>query len=85
MPPLMLKTAANPGGLPMETFDQIRRAVLTDRSLFWQDLSMPFYGFNRPGAKVSEGLRESFWLSGYDVRFSRRVLLHQGIFGDGSY
>jgi len=64
VPPLMLKTAANPGGLPMETFDQIRRAVLTDRSQFWKDLSMPFYGFNRPGAKVSEGLRESFWLQG---------------------
>jgi non-heme chloroperoxidase len=64
VPPLMLKTAANPGGLPMETFDQIRRAVLTDRSLFWQDLSMPFYGFNRPGAKVSEGLRESFGFQG---------------------
>jgi non-heme chloroperoxidase len=64
VPPLMLKTAANPGGLPMETFDQIRRAVLTDRSQFWKDLSMPFYGFNRTGAKVSEGLRESFWLQG---------------------
>ena len=64
VPPLMLKTAANPGGLPMETFDQIRSAVLTDRSQFWKDLSMSFYGFNRPGANVSEGLRESFWLQG---------------------
>ena len=64
IPPLMLKTAANPGGLPIEVFDQIRAAVVADRSQFWKDLSMTFYGFNRPGAKVSEGLRESFWLRG---------------------
>ncbi len=64
VPPLMLKTAANPGGLPMETFDQIRASVLTDRSQFWKDLSVPFYGANRPGAKVSQGLRDSFWLQG---------------------
>src|SRR5271166_3359745 len=62
--PLMLKTAANPGGLPMETFDQIRAAVLADRSQFFKDLSAPFYGANRPGAKVSQGLRDSFWLQG---------------------
>ena len=62
VPPLMLKTSANPGGLPMEAFDQIRAGVLADRSQFWKDLSMPFYGYNRPGAKVSEGVRESFWL-----------------------
>jgi len=48
----------------METFDQLRAAVLADRSQFWKDLSMPFYGYNRPGAKVSEGVRESFWLQG---------------------
>ena len=64
IPPLMLETPANPGGLPIEVFDQIRAAVLADRSSFWKDLSMAFYGFNRPGAKVSEGLRESFWLQG---------------------
>jgi non-heme chloroperoxidase len=64
VPPLMLKTPANPGGLPMEAFDQIRAAVQADRSQFWKDLSMAFYGFNRPGAKVSQGLRESFWLQG---------------------
>ena len=64
VPPLMLKTAANPGGMPMEAFDQLRAAVLADRSQFWKDLSMPFYGYNRPGAKISEGLRESFWLQG---------------------
>ncbi len=62
VPPLMLKTAANPGGLPMEAFDQIRAGVLADRSQFFKDLSMPFYGANRPGAKVSQGLRDSFWL-----------------------
>jgi non-heme chloroperoxidase len=64
VPPLMLKTAANPAGLPIAVFDEIRAAVLADRSQYWKDLSMPFYGFNRPGAKVSEGLRESFWLQG---------------------
>jgi non-heme chloroperoxidase len=64
IPPLMLKTPANPKGTPIEAFDQIRAGVLADRSQFWKDLSMPFYGFNRPGAKVSEGLRESFWLQG---------------------
>ncbi|MGD0815381.1 MAG: alpha/beta hydrolase [Verrucomicrobiota bacterium] len=62
--PLMLKTAANPGGLPMEVFDQLRAGVAADRSLFWKDLSLPFYGYNRPGAKISEGVRESFWLQG---------------------
>jgi non-heme chloroperoxidase len=64
VPPLMLKTAANPGGLPIEVFDQIRAGVLSDRSQFFKDLSIPFYGFNRPGAKLSEGLRDSFWLQG---------------------
>jgi len=64
VPPLMLKTAANPGGLPMEAFDQIRTGVLTDRAQFFKDLSMPFYGFNRPGANISQGLRDSFWLQG---------------------
>ena len=62
--PLMLKTAVNPGGLPIETFDQIRVSVLADRSQFWKDLSMPFYGYNRQGAKISEGVRESFWVQG---------------------
>jgi non-heme chloroperoxidase len=60
----MLQTAANPGGLPMEAFDQIRAGVLADRSQFFMDLSAPFYGANRPGARVSQGLRDSFWLQG---------------------
>src|SRR5882762_1141059 len=64
VPPIMLKTPANPGGLPMEAFDQIRAGVLADRSQFWKDLSAPFYGANRPDAKVSQGLRDSFWLQG---------------------
>ena len=64
VPPLMLKTAANPGGLPIDAFDQIRAGVLTDRSQFFKDLSVPFYGANRSGAKVSQGLRDSFWLQG---------------------
>jgi len=58
VPPLMLKTAANPGGLPIDVFDGIRKGVLSDRSQFFKDLTMPFYGYNRPGAKVSEGMRE---------------------------
>jgi non-heme chloroperoxidase len=64
IPPLMLKTEANPGGLPIEVFDGLRAGVQADRSQFFKDLSMPFYGFNREGAKVSEGLRDSFWLAG---------------------
>ncbi len=64
VPPIMLKTPANPGGTPIEAFDQMRASVLADRSQFWKDLSIQFYGFNRSGAKVSEGLRDSFWLQG---------------------
>jgi non-heme chloroperoxidase len=60
----MLKTAANPNGTPMEAFDQLRAAVHADRAQFFKDLSAPFYGANRPGAKVSQGLRDSFWLQG---------------------
>jgi len=62
--PLMLKTAANPCGLPIEAFDQIRASVLADRSQFFKDLSAPFYGANRAGSKVSQGLRDSFWHQG---------------------
>jgi non-heme chloroperoxidase len=64
IPPLMLKTEANPGGLPIEVFDQLRAGVQADRSQFFKDLSEPFYGFNRPGAQVSQGLRDSFWMQG---------------------
>jgi non-heme chloroperoxidase len=64
VPPLMLKTPSNPAGTPIEVFDQIRKSILTDRSQYWKDFSAPFYGANRPGAKVSQGLRDSFWLQG---------------------
>ena len=64
VPPLMLQTPANPAGTPLEVFDQIRAAVASDRSQYWKELSLPFYGYNRPGAKISEGVRQSFWLQG---------------------
>src|SRR3954449_9478195 len=62
VPPLMLKTEANPDGLPIETFDEIRAGVAGDRSQFFEDLSVAFYGANRPGSTVSEGTRHAFWL-----------------------
>jgi non-heme chloroperoxidase len=64
IPPLMLKTESNPKGLPIEVFDEIRANVAADRSQFFQELSAPFYGANRAGSKVSQGLRDSFWLQG---------------------
>lgn len=64
VPPIMLKTDANPGGVPLEVFDQIRAGVLADRAQFFKDLTAPFYGANRPGAVVSQGLRDSFWTQG---------------------
>jgi len=67
--PLMLRTAANPGGLSIDVFDGLRASVLADRSQFFKDLSVPFYGANRPDAKVSQGLRESFWLQGMQAGF----------------
>ncbi|MDB5364068.1 MAG: alpha/beta hydrolase fold protein [Rhodospirillales bacterium] len=62
VPPQMLKTERNPGGLPMEVFDGLRNGMLADKSQLFKDLTLPFYGFNRPGAKVSEGIRDGFWL-----------------------
>jgi non-heme chloroperoxidase len=64
VPPLMLKTKNNPGGLPISAFDQIRAGVVADRSQFFKDLTTPFYGYNKPGAKISQGVRDSFWLQG---------------------
>jgi non-heme chloroperoxidase len=64
VPPLMLKTDANPGGLPITVFDGIRAGVAADRSQFFKDLATPFYGANRPGSKVSEGVRDAFWFRG---------------------
>lgn len=64
IPPVMVKSPSNPGGTPIEEFDKLRAGVQADRAQLFKDLSMPFYGFNRAGARVSEGLRESFWLQG---------------------
>jgi non-heme chloroperoxidase len=70
VPPLMLRTAANPGGLPIDAFNQLRAAVLNDRSQFFMELAEPFYGANRPNAKVSQGLKHSFWLQGMVCGFN---------------
>ena len=64
VPPLMLKTEANPGGLPIEVFDGIRKGTFDNRAQFYKDLVTPFYGYNRDGAVLSEGVRDSFWLQG---------------------
>jgi len=64
IPPLMLKTDNNPVGLPISVFDELRAGVVADRSQFLKDLSMPFYGYNKPGAKISEGVRDAFWRQG---------------------
>lgn len=64
VPPIMLKTAANPNGLPMDVFDGIRKGVTENRSQFYRDLATPFFGFNRPGAKVSQGTIDAFWAQG---------------------
>ena len=69
VPPLMLQTASNPGGLPIAVFDQIRAGVADDRSQFYQDLSRPFFGANRPGATVSQGVLDMFWLWSMQVGF----------------
>lgn len=61
VPPLMLKTAANPGGIPIETFDSMRSAVKADRSQLFRDVSLPYFNYNRPGAQISQGVRDSFW------------------------
>jgi non-heme chloroperoxidase len=70
IPPLMLQTPANPGGLPLTVFDDIRAAVLKDRSQYFKDLSVPFFGANRPGATVSQGVLDTFWLLGMQAGLS---------------
>ena len=67
VPPLMLKTEKNPGGLPLSVFDGIRAGVTADRSQFFKDLTTPFYGYNKPDAKISQGVRDAFWLQGMQV------------------
>jgi non-heme chloroperoxidase len=69
VPPLMVKTPGNPGGVPLSVFDGLRAGVQSDRSQFFKELTFPFYGYNRPGAKTSEGVRESFWLQGMMAGF----------------
>jgi non-heme chloroperoxidase len=64
VPPLMLKTEKNPGGLPISVFDSLREALAANRPQFYKDITLPFYGYNRPGAKISEGIREHWWLQG---------------------
>ncbi len=64
VPPLMLRRESNPGGLPISAFDQIRAGTLRDRSQFFKDLAVPFYGYNRKGAKLSQGVVDAFWLQG---------------------
>jgi non-heme chloroperoxidase len=64
VPPLMLKTEKNPGGLPISVFDGLRAALAANRAQFYKDITLPFYGYNRPGAKISEGIREHWWLQG---------------------
>ena len=64
VPPLMLKTEDNPGGLPISVFDDLRAALTANRAQFYKDITLPFYGYNRPGAKISEGIRERWWLQG---------------------
>ena len=64
VPPLMLKTGKNPGGLPISVFDELRTALAANRPQFYKDITLPFYGYNRPGAKISEGIREHWWLQG---------------------
>jgi non-heme chloroperoxidase len=64
VPPLMLKTEKNPTGLPMSAFDGLRAAYVANRPQFYQDITLPFYGYNRPGAKISDGIREKWWLQG---------------------
>jgi non-heme chloroperoxidase len=64
VPPLMLKTDKNPGGLPISVFDGLRAEMVKNRSQFYKDITLPFYGYNRPGAKISEGIREHWWLQG---------------------
>jgi len=69
VPPLMLKTASNPGGTPIDAFDAMLASVRADRSQFFKDLTIPFYGVNRPAAKVSQGVRDAFWMQGMQAGF----------------
>ncbi|WP_332307965.1 alpha/beta hydrolase [Elstera litoralis] len=83
VPPLMLKTDTNPGGLPLEVFDGIRAGSLADRSKLYQDVaSGPFFGFNRPGAVASQGMIDSFWLQGMMGGHKKHLRQHQSLLGN---
>ena len=83
VPPLMVKTETNPGGLPIEVFDGFRSAFLADRSQFFKDVpSGPFFGFNRPGVRVSQGMIDSWWMQGMMGGHKKYLRVHQGLFGD---
>src|SRR6266542_658677 len=71
VPPLMVKTDKNPGGAPMSVFDGLRAELAKNRAQFYQDITLPFYGYNRPGAKISEGIREHWWLQGMKAHYDR--------------
>jgi len=64
VPPIMVKSAKNPGGLPIEVFDKFRQETANNRAQFFQDVTLPFYGYNRPGAKISQGVRDNWWRQG---------------------
>ncbi len=85
IPPLMLKGPKNPDGVPLEAFDGLRAGVLGNRSEFYKQFSLPFYGYNRAGAKVSEGIREAFWLWSMTGRPPGSVRMHRRILGDGPH
>ncbi len=84
VPPLMVKTAANPAGLPLEVFDGLRKAVQADRSQFWKDLSLPFYGYNRPQRQDLRRRARVVLAAGHAGRLPRVLLLHQGVLRDRS-
>ena len=85
IPPLMLKTATNPGGLPIEVFDGIRAGLIADRSQYYRELGAPFYGANRPGSKVSQGVKDAFWLWSMQAGIAGAYRMHQGILGNRSH
>ena len=83
VPPFLQKTEANPNGFPLEVIDQLRASVQADRHQFMTDFRIPFFGFNRPGAKVSQGLLDSFLLQSMLTSLLGHLRVHQGIRADG--
>ena len=83
VPPLLVKTPSNPEGLPIKVFDDLRSGLARDESQFYKEFAVPFYGANRPGAKVSQGILDQFWLWSMQAGLKKLLREHQGIFGDG--